>query len=175
VIIQSNLRLRHAGILALLCFASPLSAAPLISEFMAVNDTSYQDEDGDFSDWIEIHNPGPAPVQLDGYHLTDNAANLTKWTFPAITLNADQYLVIFASNKDRTDPASQLHTGFRLSSGGEFLGLVAPDGTTIVSAFGPVYPPQFDDQSFGFGVPGSSSNLDLTPFWSSPGTTRMSR
>ncbi len=169
MIIQSNLRLRHAGILALLCFASPLSAAPLISEFMAVNDTSYQDEDGDFSDWIEIHNPGPAPVQLDGYHLTDNAANLTKWTFPAITLNADQYLVVFASNKDRVDPASQLHTSFRLSSGGEFLGLVAPDGTTIVSAFGPVYPPQFDDQSFGFGVPGSSSNLDLTPFWNSPG------
>ena len=34
-----------------------LNATPVISEFMADNDTVLADEDGDFSDWIEIHNP----------------------------------------------------------------------------------------------------------------------
>ncbi|HOW98509.1 MAG TPA: lamin tail domain-containing protein, partial [Kiritimatiellia bacterium] len=47
-------------------------AAVLISEFMADNQTVLQDEDGDYSDWIEIHNSGPADVDLGGWHLTDD-------------------------------------------------------------------------------------------------------
>ena len=130
---------------------------------------AHADADGDFSDWIEIHNPDAAAVPLAGYHLTDDPTDLTKWTFPAVTLDAGGYLVVFASNKDRTDPGSELHTNFRLGASGEYLALVAPDGTTVLSEFAPVFPPQFDDQSFGLGVPGSASNVDVTPLWSFPG------
>ena len=49
-----------------------LSAAPTISEFMSANDTTIADEDGEFEDWIEIHNPDQTPLNLDGYYLTDN-------------------------------------------------------------------------------------------------------
>ncbi len=153
----------------LLHAASPAWAGPVISEFMAVNDTTLADEDGDFSDWIEIHNADATPASLAGYHLTDNAANLTKWTFSAVTLNADEYLVVFASNKDRTDPAGELHTDFRLTSSGEYLALVEPDGVSIASEFAPLYPPQFADESFGFGQPGSGGQINLTPTWGSPG------
>ena len=52
--------------------------APRITEFMAANGSELADEDGEFSDWIEIHNPDSAPISLAGYHLTDNAANLEK-------------------------------------------------------------------------------------------------
>ena len=62
-------------------------AAPRISEFMAANVSRLADEEGDFSDWIEVHNPDNVAVPLAGYHLTDDAANLDKWTFPAVTLN----------------------------------------------------------------------------------------
>ena len=55
----------------------------LITEFMASNGSTLLDEDGDSSDWIEVHNMTAAPVSLDGWHLTDNATSLTKWTFPA--------------------------------------------------------------------------------------------
>jgi hypothetical protein len=150
-----------------LSFTSVCYAAPKISEFMAVNDSVLADENGDFSDWIEIYNPDASAVSLAGYHLTDDAANLVKWTFPAVTLNAGDYLVVFASNKDRVDPGSELHTNFRLSSGGEYLALIAPDGTTVTSDFAPVYPPQFADESFGFGVPGSSGQINITPVWNS--------
>ena len=72
-------------------------AAPRISEFMAANVSRLADEDGDFPDWIEVHNPDNVAVPLAGYHLTDDAANLDKWTFPAVTLNPGATLVAFAS------------------------------------------------------------------------------
>jgi hypothetical protein len=144
-------------------------AAPRITEFMAANDSALADQDGEFSDWIEIQNPDATSISLAGYHLTDDAAKLTKWTFPAVTLAPGAYLVVFASGKDRINPASQLHTNFVLSAEGEYLGLVAPDGVTVVSSFGPSYPPQFDNVSFGLGQPGGSANVNLTPTWSSPG------
>ena len=113
-----------------------------ITEFLAVNDTGLDDEDRDESDWIEIHNAGRSPASLDGWHLTDTRGNLTKWKFPAITLQPDAYLVVFASGKDRRDPAGALHTNFKLSGAGEYLGLIRPDGATIVSEFSPAYPAQ---------------------------------
>ena len=143
-------------------------AAPRITEFMAANHSALADQDGDFSDWIEIHNPDATPISLAGYHLTDDATKLTQWTFPAVTLAPGAYLVVFASGKDRINPASQLHTNFELAADGEYLGLVAPDGVTVVSSFGPSYPPQFDNESFGLGQPGATSNVNLAPPWSSP-------
>jgi len=59
--------------LALMPGAAALGA-PLITEFMAIHDAGLVDEDGEFSDWIEIHNPEAVPISLAGYSLTDNAA-----------------------------------------------------------------------------------------------------
>jgi len=120
-----------------------------ISEFMAVNNNGLDDEDRDEEDWIEIHNAGTDAVDLDGWFLTDKADNLTKWTFPAVTLAGDAYLIVFASEKDRRDPAGELHTNFKLSGAGEYLGLVRPNGVTVVSEFFPSYPIQAPDISYG--------------------------
>jgi len=137
-----------------LIYGKPSFSAPIINEFLAANNSGLVDEDGAVSDWIEIHNPADAPVSLAGYYLTDDAAVLRKWTFPALTLEARAYLVVFASGKNRTDPAGRLHTNFRLAAEGEYLALVAPDGVTLVSAFTPAFPPQFDDESFGLDPQG---------------------
>jgi hypothetical protein len=120
-----------------------------ISEFMAVNENGLNDEDRDEADWIEIHNPGMSPVNLEGWYLTDTAGNRTKWKFPAVTLAPNGYLVVFASGKDRRNPARELHTNFKLSGTGEYLGLVRPDGVTVVSEFAPAYPIQAPDISYG--------------------------
>ena len=42
-----------------------------ISEFMAAGQYVVADEDGDYSDWLEIHNTGAAALDLSGWHLTD--------------------------------------------------------------------------------------------------------
>ncbi|MEX2185449.1 MAG: lamin tail domain-containing protein [Pirellulales bacterium] len=126
-----------------------LAAQPIISEFMASNRGGLADEDGDESDWIEISNVGDAAVDLDGWHLTDDATSPQRWTLPSRTLDPGEHLVVFASNKNRNPDTGELHTNFRLSAGGEYLALVQPDGTTIASEFAPTFPLQLENVSYG--------------------------
>ncbi|RLE16996.1 MAG: hypothetical protein DRJ50_14565, partial [Actinobacteria bacterium] len=129
----------------------------LITEFMALNDGTLIDEDSGYSDWIEIYNPCLPSVDLGGWYLTDDALNLTKWQFPSQSLERGEFLLVFASGKDRAVAGSQLHANFKLDSDGEYLALVKPDGTTVAQEFAPVYPPQLVDVSYGL----PQTNLDL--------------
>jgi len=156
-------RLLIAGASLLTSGAAMLGAAPVINEFMAVNTVTLADEDGEFSDWIEIYNPDAAPFALNGWYLTGTASNKTKWQFPAVTLPAKGYLVVFASNKNRRDPSKPLHTNFALAKGGDYLGLVQPDGTTVASEFIPTFPPQTDDVSYGIPSNGAAVAYLQTP------------
>lgn len=131
---------------------SPVSDV-LISEFMADNKRTLNDEDGDGSDWIELFNAGATPASLDGWFLTDDPATPTKWRVPEIELESNSYLVIFASGKDRTNVSGRLHTNFKLSPKGGYLALVSPLGK-VISDFGPSYPAQSLDVSYG-RVPGA--------------------
>lgn len=131
-------------LLFLSCFS--LTAAPIISEFMASNDSTLNDEDGDSSDWIEIHNPDATSVNLAGYRLTNSAVNPTLWTFPSTTLAAGEYLVVFASNKNRAVSGSEHHSNFKISAGGGYLALADSSGT-ILSSFN--FPAQSQDVSYG--------------------------
>ena len=97
------------------------SSELVISEFISGNDIGPVDEDGDYSDWIEIHNPGNRPVNLSGWSLTDDPNRPEKWSFPNVTLEPGGYLLVFASGKDRS--AEQPHTNFKLSKTDNFLGL----------------------------------------------------
>ncbi|MFB6343744.1 FN3 associated domain-containing protein [Saccharicrinis sp. FJH62] len=135
----------------------------IISEFMAVNDNTLADEDGDYSDWIELYNAGETAVSLTGWYLTDKADNLAKWKFPVITIQPDEYLVVFASEKDKTDPAGTLHTNFKLSGSGEFLALVKSDGTSIAFSYGDLYPGQRSDVSYGIYLGQQTFFKDPTP------------
>lgn len=136
-----------------LAWADGARAMPVISEFMASNKTVLADEDGSFADWLELYNPDAMAVNLNGWYLTDNAKKLTKWKLPAVTLPPGGYLVIFASSKDRTDPTKPLHTNFDLSAGGEYLGLIQPDGVTVASDYAPTFPAQVADVSYGITEP----------------------
>jgi hypothetical protein len=120
-----------------------------INEFLAINDNGLVDEDGNDSDWVEIFNPDLVAAPLDGHYLTDDPLDLTKWQFPATSVPGLGYLVVFASDKDRT-AGPELHTNFRLAGDGDYLALVEPDGTTIVTEFAPLYPPQQANVSYGF-------------------------
>ncbi|MEM7230978.1 MAG: lamin tail domain-containing protein [Planctomycetota bacterium] len=141
---------RVFGLLVLcLVFVPRVEAQLLISEFQADNRDTISDEDGSETDWIEIYNPTGAAADLEGWYLTDDPTNLQQWRFPALMLDPDEYLLVFASEKDRRDPGSELHTNFRLDSGGEYLALVRPDGT-VSHEYDP-YPSQLTDLSYGIG------------------------
>ncbi|NQT82999.1 lamin tail domain-containing protein, partial [bacterium] len=121
-----------------------------INEFMAINDETIIDDDDDRSDWIEIHNPTNAAVNLTGWHLTDDFADPTKWPFPNIILPPNSYMVVFASGKDRRTLGAPLHTNFALRGDGEYLALVDSDGNRVAE-FLPTYPKQKPDISYGLG------------------------
>jgi hypothetical protein len=126
----------------------------VISEFMANNETTIADEDGAFSDWIEIYNPGLDDVDLTDWCLTDSATTLSKWRFPAVTLGSRQFMLVWASSKNRRVPGQPLHTNFNLSAGGEYLALVRPDGVAVEHEFSPMYPAQANDESYGINFTG---------------------
>ncbi|MCZ6793074.1 MAG: lamin tail domain-containing protein [Planctomycetota bacterium] len=138
--------------------SSSVSAEPLISEFLARNRSTLDDEDGDSSDWLEIHNPDAFRVELGGWYLTDDPADLRKWEFPAVALEPGGFLVVFASGKDRRRLAGELHTNFQLSSIGEYLALVRPDAT-VAHEYAPFFPEQKADISYGLGQAVSTRRL----------------
>src|SRR5262245_37796617 len=140
-------------------WAAVLMAAPVwgedkifITEFMAANKKGRMDQDRQFSDWIEIYNAGATSANLEGWHLTDKRSDLTRWTFPAVTLAPNNYLVVFASQKNRRRPGGELHTNFKLNTSGDYLALVKPDGITVASEFAPAYPLQIPDVSYGLAM-----------------------
>ena len=136
----------------------PGQAAVTINEFLANNGGGLRDEDLESPGWIELYNSGPGAVNLGGWRLTDDAGNLSKWTFPATNLPAGGYLVVFASGKNRANLGWPLHTNFQLDKNGEYLALVQPGGT-VAHAFSPAYPSQRQNVSFGREVPTTTTSL----------------
>ena len=145
----------------------PPPAALVINEFLSDNAGGLEDDDRDTSDWIELYNGTASPVNLDGYSLTDNALNPTKWRFPAVTLAPDAYLLVWASGEDRRVPGQPLHANFQLASSGEDLLLIAPDGTTVVHGYtspfqpvaSPVQPWYPTDTNVSLGLTGAGTEV----------------
>jgi hypothetical protein len=135
----------------------------LITELVADNTAGLTDTDGAHSDWIELQNRSAFAVNLAGWRLTDTPANLALWTFPSTELAPGQFLVVFASGKDRRLPGAELHTNFRLDADGEYLALVRADGS-VAQAF--TFGPQHKDASYG--IVGNTNLFMVTP---TPGAT----
>lgn len=98
----------------------------VINEFSSSNNGIVMDEDNDSPDWIELYNSSAAAVDLEGWGITDDSLKPFKWTFPSRTLQPGEYLLVFASAKDRK--GAMLHTNFKLEKGLEPLLLFEPAG-----------------------------------------------
>ncbi len=71
-----------------------------VNEVMSSN-SFYYDEDGDTPDWIELYNNGSDEISLEGFALSDDSSNPFQWQFPDISLAPEDFLFVFASDKDR--------------------------------------------------------------------------
>lgn len=144
--------------------------AVVVSEFVASNTNSFEDGFGSTPDWIELHNNGTTPVNLNGYTLSDDPSNPNQWAFEGnVTIAPNEYMVVFASGDDLVDPAGYFHTNFRLSAGGDYIGLYDPSGA-ILSSFGnngADFPAQVADVSYGLTggtlIDGTSTSFFLEP------------
>lgn len=99
----------------------------IISEASSSN-SIFTDLQGDTPDWFEIYNRTSSEINLSNWSVTDDSGELDKWKFPEVLIAPEGYLRIWASKKDFIDEEDNLHTNFKLSSDGETLILVSPEG-----------------------------------------------
>jgi hypothetical protein len=107
----------------------PVVSGLVINEIMAGNSSAVADQDGEYDDWVELYNGNNFSLNLNGYYLSDNEYDLTKWSFPSATIAANDYLIIWCDTAGGTQTG--LHTTYRLSANQEEVYLSDPTVTTI--------------------------------------------
>jgi hypothetical protein len=138
--------LRRAGSILVLAALPSLLAAGLapaalvLNEFQADNRTTLPDEMGDFDDWIEVLNTGPAAVDLTGMFLTDDLAATTRWPIPSLALDPGERALFWADQEPAEGP---FHTTFQLGQAGEALGLF----NTLINGNAPIDTLRFGEQA----------------------------
>ncbi len=101
----------------------------VINEIMASNTSAIPDQSGEYDDWVELYNGNNFSLNLSGYYLSDNESDLTRWTFPNTTIQANGYLIVWCDTAGGTQ--SGLHTTYRLSADQEEVYLTDPSGIVI--------------------------------------------
>ena len=136
---RSTNRSNTASFYPSMCESNPLSfrvrsvnsenqSPVIINEFMTSNTSTHKDSQGDYDDWVELHNRTENKVDLSGWYLSDNEYNLRKWQFPnGSSINPGEHLVIWADEDEEDNSLEELHTNFKLSSDGEILSLISSD------------------------------------------------
>ncbi len=146
----------------------------VINEVMTSNGTTLSDRRDEYPDWVELYNPGDAPVDLSGYFLSSDPDEPEMFRFPEGTrLEAGEYLIVFASGaedsatpsaSDLAEDAAELHAGFALSSDGDTVVLTESDGSTTVSeAQVPQIPRDMSYGRRGDGVEGGDWAVYVDP------------
>lgn len=117
-----------------------------ISEVLASNSNTIQDNYGNYSDYIEIYNKSNHKINLKDFHLSDSEYETNKWTFPNIEIKPKEYLLIYASGLNECNN-KKCHTNFKLSSKGEVITLSDPNGNILSKI---EYPKLDKDISYGY-------------------------
>jgi spore coat protein H len=141
------------------CTANSISIRLLgdlvINEFMADNDNTIADNNGDYNDWIELYNNSSDSIFLGDYYLSDNGSTPFEWQLPAEYLDAGDFIIFWASS-DTT--AGIYHTNFGLSKGGEEIILAKNTNGQVDTADLITFGAQTSDISFG-------RSYDASPTW----------
>jgi hypothetical protein len=138
-----------------------------LNEIMAVNALDTTDNLGEYEDWIEIYNPNNVPVDLSGYHLTDNLGG-GSWQVPStypdsVTVPAQGFLLFWADNDEEQGVR---HTDFKLGSSGETLVLLSRDNFTVADS--ETFPVQSEDVSWGREEDGEGNWIYFIPEATTP-------
>lgn len=119
-----------------------------INEIMPSNSYTIKDDDNEYSDYIEIYNGYNKKINLTDFMLSDNEYKTDKWSFPEIIIEPYEYLIVFASGKNKCNLEKKIcHTNFKLNSDGEIITLT-DRANNILSKV--KYEKLSNDVSYGF-------------------------
>ena len=99
----------------------------VISEVLIRNQSAVPDENGVYSDAIELHNRSSEDIQLGLYCITDNPVSRFRYRLPDRVLAPGEYFVIFCDSLNYLAESGNVHANFSLTIG-ETLMLTGPDG-----------------------------------------------
>ncbi len=123
----------------------------VINEFMASNTTALADPQGEFDDWIELHNLSEEEIDLTGRHLSDEPTNPRKWQFPDGTkIAGGGYLIVWADEDGRA--SGGLHASFKLAREGERILLTDTDANLNAILDSVTFGMQEEDRSYARSV-----------------------
>lgn len=131
-----------------------------LSEAMSSNSLYFPDENGEYHDYVEIHNRSDSDVNLEGWYLSDSSDKLKRWAFPAVKIPAGGCIAVHCSGYDRTEDPAHLHTDFKLSSKGESVYLSNPEGQTVAMV---ELPTMSDGQAYSYFESEWTTELAPTP------------
>ncbi len=131
----------------------------IINEISSNSQQAIFDEDGDYPDFIELYNTTDTAWDMTGWKITDSNDD-GKYVFGSCVIEPGEYLLIFASGKDKNENGV-IHLNFKLSEG-EVLTLFG-NGNVIVDKI--VVP--FMDNNVSYGRNGLS-DIDTWVFYPSP-------
>jgi hypothetical protein len=122
-----------------------IPTALFLNEVMANNDSTIMDENGFYSDWIEVYNAGGGVLNLEGLYISDDALNPYKYKFSDVNLLPGSFTLLWA---DDSTELGNAHLNFRLSASGEQLFLfAAADEPVMIDSMN--VPALAADQSYG--------------------------
>ena len=142
--------------------AGAAEATLVINEVMPTNRSVARDPQGDFDDWIEIHNPTHEEVDLSGVYLTDSQEDLLQWAFPTgAVIPALGYVMVWADGD--VGKSRGYHAPFKLAGRGETVFLIDSDarGNRILDQM--TYSAVAQNESFGRLDDGSLAPMPPTP------------
>lgn len=119
-----------------------------INEILASNKSNITDEYFENDDWIELYNPNNFSVDVAGFYLSDDVFNKTKYRIKASSkqtiVPAHGFKLVWA---DKETFEGDLHANFKLSSLGDSLFLIMPNGQQVTDSV--FFQNQQADKSFG--------------------------
>lgn len=124
--------------------AAPLTAGSVVINELLSSNSVQEDEYGQSNDWVEFYNTSGNAVDLSGAWLTDDAAQLDKWQFPAGTvILPNDYLIAWI---DDDEEQLFVHANFDLSAVGESV-ILSDENLNILDQID--YPAMTADVSYG--------------------------
>lgn len=101
---------------AILCYSAEASNHVVINEVCSNNFSSARDENGNYSDYIELYNPAMIPVSLTGFSLSDSKTETQKCLLDTVIIPAKGYYIVWA---DGSSGGEVGHAEFKISREGE--------------------------------------------------------
>jgi hypothetical protein len=135
----------------------PVAGDVVINELMAMNRHTVRDPSGEYDDWVELYNGSAQAVSLDGWLLSNDTTDITRWSFPDVAIAPGAYLIVWA---DSDSGQAGLHANFELAGSSGTLLLCDEDGHPVDRA---TWGQQCEDVSFGRWPNGRGAFRPMNP------------